>query len=482
MCVCVCVCVCETGVFRKRPLERTTNYPSAMSRATASRALVKADAEVMASPLCRDSAGILSDTEVTPLVARILAESQYGTLNVKSHSGFLPFGDLDAASLVTYLEREARASKRHMPIATVQISVHVHGGDELRSRHAVAVIDACAELGTIHTVSCAVHPRDKMDDHATALARWLRDAERPPLRVALYWSWNDARLPKSRTRISDTAAADLFRSSTGVRFIIRSGYISIHAALRDRAEARASAAPAASPAPQTFAFRLACVALEASGGVSELRLESACINDDDAAALLDRVRRFGSSMEKLILDSRGRALLEGPTFDAVVRTLPKLHLLAVKCKESMQPEALRGLAAAMSASKTLTEVILSGVGITSASCGAWHDMLTRAPALTRFTIDKTDLTDADRTLLLRGAAFSRNACTFYIFGTMAGFQLHADAAKMMASARLRSAERFMEFAGAEMLCDAKSPARRFLEGDGDRAIAWRVLRLLGVQP
>lgn len=228
--------------------------------------------------------------------------------------------------------------------------------------------------------------------------------------------------------------------------------------------------------------RVACAALELSDGVSELKSVSACVyNDDDAAALLDRLRRFGSNVQKLAFTGCGRAVLENPVFHALVPTLPKLHVLYVRIKEALRPEALRGLAAAVSASQTLTEVNVSGVGITSESCGAWHDMLTRAPALRRFTIGENPLSDANRRLLLRSVAFSRNACSFFVFDVR---WMHENSlmAQKAAKARLASAERFTAFVAAEKFCVARSPARRFLEGDGDRAIAWRVLRLLGVQP
>ena len=89
--------------------------------------------------------------------------------------------------------------------------------------------------------------------------------------------------------------------------------------------------------------RVACAALELSDGVSELKSVSACVyNDDDAAALLDRLRRFGSNVQKLAFTGCGRAVLENPVFHALVPTLPKLHVLYVRIKEALRPEALRG--------------------------------------------------------------------------------------------------------------------------------------------
>ena len=449
-----------------------------MSDATAPRTAVKTHHRFSGGSSRARELTQLYDADMTPLVARILDESDGETLNVQSYQGLPEFTDVDAASLVACLRL-----RPHTPITTLYVSTHSVIGYELRPNHAVAIIDACATLNTINSVWCSVHPRDKMDDHAAALARWLRCAERPPHHVSLQWNSNDfpALSVDSAQPMSDAAAADLFRASADVHLTVRRGQCLIDVLPRDRATAQVGAGTAAPAEPPNFASRLVSAALELSGGVSFLTMEAACI-EDDAAALLDRLQRFGSSVRRLDFEDYGRALLESPAFHALVQTLPNLRKLNVKNKETARPETVRRLAAAVRASKTLDEVNLSGIGIASESCGAWHDVLTHAPALSRLTIAENDFTDADCQLLLRGVAFSRNACSFYIFGVRAGLRLSVDAAQKAAEARLVSAARFTVFAGAEKFCDAKSPARRFLEGDGDRAIAWRVLRLLGVQP
>ena len=107
--------------------------------------------------------------------------------------------------------------------------------------------------------------------------------------------------------------------------------------------------------------------------------------------------------------------------------------------------------------------------------------LTRAPALRELTIRYDSLTREDCALLTRGAVFSRNACWLDLQNAN-GMGEDPSIPQEAARARLACAARFTTFAGAESLCGARSPARRFLEGDGDRAIVWRLLRLLGIQP
>ena len=409
---------------------------------------------------------------LTPLVSRILARAKHGVLEVRSYVDLTEFSDTDAASLVAYLWR-------YQPTHLTSLNCYA-----LRSAHDVAIIDACAALGTIDRAWCSVHHEDQMDGQAVALTRWLRNEKRPLQHAQLYWTRDYAHAPNATSagRISDAAAADMFRASTNVRLEVKRGHISIAVSPRDRTTAQASASPAAPAAPQTFASRLACAALELSGGVNELSFDDACLDDDeDAAALLDRIERFGSTVQRLTFEWCGRPLIESPAFHALVRTLPNLRALHVYRMQNLQPEALRALAAAVSVSETLTGIILWEAGLTSESCGAWHDALTRAPELREVLIQHSSLTPADCALLMRGAAFSRKACWVAVHDAL-GASEDGTVAQRSAKARLASAARFTAFAGAEKLCVTRSPARRFLEGDGDRAIVWRLLRLLGIQP
>ena len=465
---CACAHVHSSGLFllSKRPLEHTTDYFPARSRVRAQFTMHRSR---VTSPAQLPE--MVSEPLVTPTVARILDRAKHGVLYVQPCSGFPEFTDVDAASLVAYLQREPLMHATKL------------NGYEMHSSHAAAIIDACAALGTIEDVWCSVHGGDQMDSHAAALTRWMRNEKHLLGHAQLNASWNLGRVPdvESEPPISDAAAADLFRASTNVRLDVKRTHVSIVVSRRDRAMAQVSAGPASRAAPKSFAARLACAALETSGGVYELSFTDSGIDDDDVAAVLDRLERFGSSVQRLTFDSCGRPLIENPAFHALVRTLPNLRTFHLYGVRTLRPEVLRELAAAVSVSKTLAVVMLWEAGLTSESCGAWHDALTRAPALRELTIRYDSLTREDCALLTRGAVFSRNACWLDLQNAN-GMGEDPSIPQEAARARLACAARFTTFAGAESLCGARSPARRFLEGDGDRAIVWRLLRLLGIQP